>query len=105
MADPAWLEEAARRHPGRIVVSTDRPEIVSRTADLPLAGYLYCGDDRNLAETLIRESAKPVTVRTDAESLDEVRRLQDLGAAGVVLGSGLYGEKYALGGVLEIAKG
>ena len=105
VGDPAWLEAAARRHSGRIVVCTDRPEFVGRTADLPLAGYLYCGDDGNLAETLIRESAKPVTVRTDAESLDEVRRLQDLGAAGVVLGSGLYGEKYALGGVLEISKG
>lgn len=115
--DSAWLARAAAGFPGRIVVAADMrdgrvlrrgwtrstdtavEDFLAALDDLPLAGVLCTdvaregrvqGGDLRRAGTVIRASSHPVWVSGGISSVDELRRLRGMGAAGAVLGMALY---------------
>ena len=115
--DAAWLARAAAAFPDQVVVAADMRDgkvlrrgwtRSSETAiddflpaldDLPLAGVLCTdvaregrvrGGDPRRAGTVVRASSHPVWMAGGISSLEELRRLRGLGAAGAVLGMALY---------------
>jgi phosphoribosylformimino-5-aminoimidazole carboxamide ribotide isomerase len=115
--DPEWLGALSRRHPGRVVVaadvrdgrvlskgwveSTGKPiaEFVGKLDGLPLAGILCTdvgregkvqGIDRGFVGQVIAASAFPVWISGGVTTIEELRFLDDCGAAGAVLGMALY---------------
>lgn len=115
--DAAWLARAAAAFPQQIVVAADmRDGMVLRRGwtrssestvddflgaldDLPLAGVLCTdvaregrvqGSDLRRAGTVIRASSHPVWMSGGISSVEELRRLRGMGAAGAVLGMALY---------------
>ena len=115
--DPDWLTDVALRWPGRISVAADiRDGIVLRKGwtegtglavrdflagidDLPLAGVLCTdvgregrleGIDRDGVRAVVSATRHPVWISGGVTTLDELAFLEDLGAAGAVLGMALY---------------
>jgi phosphoribosylformimino-5-aminoimidazole carboxamide ribotide isomerase len=115
--DWAWLEGAARRHPGRIMVSIDGKgreilvagwqesagvdcvEFLRRTESLPLGGYLYTnvavegrgqGVDWSPVEDVVAAAKHPVVFSGGVTSLEDVARFKALGVYGIIAGSALY---------------
>ena len=117
VGDPAWLEALALARPGRIVVAADVrdrrvlvkgwtetallsiDELLERVRGLPLAGVLCTdvaregrvqGIDVGEAERVVRRAAHPVWISGGIRSVDDLRALEEAGAAGAVLGMALY---------------
>ena len=115
--DPDWLEAIAGDHPGTILVaadirdgvvlrkgwteSTGTPvlELLGRLAPLPLAGVLCTdvgregrmkGIDLPGAEKIIRGSNHPLWMSGGITTMEELRSLDQAGAAGAVLGMAIY---------------
>lgn len=115
--DSAWLDRAAAAFPDQVVVAADMrdgrvlrrgwtrssettvEDFLAALDDLPLAGVLCTdvaregrvrGSDLERADAVIRASSHPVWVSGGISSVEELRRLRGLGAAGAVLGMALY---------------
>jgi len=115
--DPEWLEWQAGAHPDRLVVAADiRDGVVlrkgwtestglpvvdylARISHLPLAGILctdvsregqMMGADLAGAQEIIRASRHPVWLSGGITTMEELRVLDQVGAAGAVLGMALY---------------
>jgi phosphoribosylformimino-5-aminoimidazole carboxamide ribotide isomerase len=115
--DPGWLRSTADSFPKRVVVAADIRDgrvvkkgwtestgirIVDflRTLEgIPVAGILCTdvsregrmqGIDLPGAATVIEESSHPVWISGGITTLDELRALDEAGAAGAVLGMALY---------------
>jgi phosphoribosylformimino-5-aminoimidazole carboxamide ribotide isomerase len=115
--DPDWLAALARRHPGRVVVAADVregrvlrkgwvestgisiAEFVAKLDGLPLAGILCTdvgregrlqGIDRTFVDEVLATSPFPVWISGGLTTIEELRFLDDRGAAGAVLGMALY---------------
>jgi phosphoribosylformimino-5-aminoimidazole carboxamide ribotide isomerase len=117
--DPTWLSALSRAHPDRVVLAADvrdgkvlrkgwtesteltAAELFSSTADLPLAGVLCTDVAREgrlegiapwTVRPLIQRSPHPIWMSGGVTTLDEIRTLQNWGAAGAILGMALYTE-------------
>lgn len=115
--DGAWLESAAARFPGRLVVAADVRErrvvtrgwthttpllisaLLARLAPLPLAGVLVTavhvegqlgGTDLQLIAESAQQSRAPLIASGGVTTLDDLRQLQSAGAAAAVIGMALY---------------
>lgn len=121
--DPAFVREACRLHPGRIVVGVDAKdgrvavagwaesssltalELARRFADAGVAALLYTDVSRDGALTgvnveataaLARDSGLPVLASGGVAGIEDIRRLKavaHLGIEGVVIGRALYDGK------------
>jgi phosphoribosylformimino-5-aminoimidazole carboxamide ribotide isomerase len=117
LKDPAWLEGLSRRHPGRVVLGIDardgmvategwlevshRPalEFARQCAGWPLAALVYTDISRDgmlegpnlpaLAD-MARAVSIPVIASGGVTTVDDVRRLAQLGLAGCIIGRALY---------------
>lgn len=117
LKDPAWLESACRRFPGRVVlgidardgmVATDGWLEVSRTPALdlarqcaawPLAALIYTdisrdgmleGPNFDAQAEMARALPVPVIASGGVTTGEDVRRLARLGLAGCIIGRALY---------------
>ena len=117
--DPDWLATLTRTHPGRVVVAVDTRggkilrkgwteettlEVASylpSLESLPLAGILSTnvgregrlgGIDRSECSEVVALSPHPIWVSGGITTTDELAYLEEIGAAGVVLGMALYTE-------------
>jgi phosphoribosylformimino-5-aminoimidazole carboxamide ribotide isomerase len=115
--DRAWLEALASARPGRIVVAADVRDgfvlrrgwteaseldvgtFVSGLAELPLGGILCTdvgqegrleGIDADAMARVVRATAHPVWIAGGITTLDDLRAIDAMGAAGAVLGMALY---------------
>lgn len=115
--DPEWLARLATRRPGTVVIALDtRDGIVLRRgwteatrlhveeflpalADIPLAAVLSTdvgregrlqGIDRERCRRVVEASPHPVWISGGVTTMDELELLDDVGAAGVVLGMAVY---------------
>lgn len=115
--DRPWLETVARDHPGRLVVAADvrggevlvrgwtettgRPveEFLRELEGIPVAGVLCTdvaregrveGIARPGVRAVVEASPHPVWISGGIRSLDDLRFLEEVGAAGAVLGMALY---------------
>jgi phosphoribosylformimino-5-aminoimidazole carboxamide ribotide isomerase len=132
LKDPAWFEQVCRRFPGQIVLGLDvrsgriatdgwlessaRPalELVQSCAGWPLAALVYTDISRDgmldgpnleaLAE-VIRISAIPVIASGGITTLEDIRRLSQLGAAGCIIGRALYEGRLRLREAIAVASG
>lgn len=129
--DWAWLESAADSYPGRIVVAIDAVdreivaggwqektgmdvvEFVRKAKDVPIAGFLYTnvavegrgeGVDWEPVQAVIGASPKPVIVSGGITTIEEVRRSNELGAYGVIIGNAFYSNRIDFGEAVEAAK-
>lgn len=126
--DRAWLEGAARRFPGRLVVAADvRDETIvthgwKRSSGLPLADFLVAVDALPLAALLVTDvrregrlvgvdaalfgalastSRAPIIAAGGIRSLQDLRALDAAGIAGAVVGTALYTGAIDPGAVTE----
>jgi phosphoribosylformimino-5-aminoimidazole carboxamide ribotide isomerase len=131
IADWAWLESAAARHPGRIVVSidgkgreimvkgwqetagVDAVEFIRRADALAIAGYLYTnvavegrgeGVDWAPVKEIVAAAKRPVVFSGGVTSLDDVARFKELGAFGIIAGSALYRNRFGLKEAMAMAR-
>ena len=115
--DAEWLAEIAGEFPGRVLVAADvRDEVIvthgwtrssglpvgdflKRVAALPLAGLLVtdvgregqlAGIDTRLFARLVRKSTLPIIAAGGVSKPQDLRRLDDAGVAGAVVGTALY---------------
>jgi phosphoribosylformimino-5-aminoimidazole carboxamide ribotide isomerase len=130
LKEPAWLEELCRRHPGRIVlgidardgmVATEGWQNVSRTPALelarqctawPLAALVYTdisrdgmlqGPNQKALAEMAAAVPIPVIASGGVTTVDDVRRLAQLGLAGCIIGRALYEGRLDLRSALEAA--
>lgn len=128
--DPAAFRSLAGKVPDKLVVAIDAAgdqvvfhgwqrrsgdtvaDLMSIFDGMPIAGYLYTnvwveGKGRGVmwepVRRILESTRKPVVFAGGATSLDDVCRFRDLGAWGVVLGSGLYSGKIDLAKAIEEA--
>jgi phosphoribosylformimino-5-aminoimidazole carboxamide ribotide isomerase len=132
LKDPAWLEGLCRRHPGRAVLGIDarggmvategwlevsrKPALgfARQCADWPLAALVYTDISRDgmlegpnfdaLAE-MARAVPIPVIASGGVTTVDDVRRLAQLGLAGCIIGRALYEGRLELGEAISAAGG
>lgn len=117
LEEPAWLEELAGLHPGRIVVAVDVRDdavvthgwvrrlpvpirdVADRLRGLPLGGLLITavhvegrltGPDLTLVATIVRGASVPVIASGGIATMDDLRCLAAAGAARAVIGMALY---------------
>ncbi len=115
--DPEWLELLAARWPHRIVVACDvkglqvvtkgwtettaltAPEFLARLAGVPLAGVLVtdvsregqlAGINGQLFAQLVRCTSHPLQAAGGVTTVEDIRSLNEAGAAAAVLGMTLY---------------
>ena len=115
--DPDWLAALAGRHPGRVVLALDTrdgrvlrkgwqedsgielADMLSSLGDLPLAGVLstdvgregrMAGIDRESVRRTVAATGLPVWISGGVTTEDELAFLEEIGAAGAVLGMALY---------------
>jgi phosphoribosylformimino-5-aminoimidazole carboxamide ribotide isomerase len=115
--DPTWLAALAERHPHRVMVAADiRDGVVLRRgwtegsdlevtafvaglAEIPLAGVLCTdvgregrmeGIDRTGTTRVVAASPHPVYISGGVTTVDDLAALEEVGAAGAVLGMALY---------------
>jgi phosphoribosylformimino-5-aminoimidazole carboxamide ribotide isomerase len=115
--DPAWLEDLAWRHVGRLVLaadvrdrsvvtrawttklSIDVVDLVHRVDPLPLGGVLVtavhregrlAGPDLPLMEEVVGATTHPVVASGGITTLDDLRELQSRGVSSCVIGMALY---------------
>lgn len=121
--DPEVLAECATRYPGHIMAALDvrdgmpavsawketEPveidQLVSRWNVLPLAGMILTCTDRDgtlegpdvaTLTTVLAMTHLPVQYGGGIASLNDIRRVREAGAAGVILGRSLYDGKLSL---------
>jgi len=131
LKDPAWLEGLCRRHPGRIVLGIDARDglvategwlQVSRTPALdlarqcaawPLAALVYTdisrdgmleGPNLNALAEMAGAVSIPVIASGGVTTVDDVRRLAQLGLAGCIIGRALYEGRLDLREAIEEAR-
>jgi phosphoribosylformimino-5-aminoimidazole carboxamide ribotide isomerase len=130
LKDPAWLEGLSRRHPDRIVLGIDardgmvategwlqvshRPalDFARQCAGWPLAAIVYTDISRDgmlegpnlsaLAE-MARAVPLPVIASGGVTTVDDVRRLAQLGLAGCIIGRALYEGRLDLRSAIGVA--
>lgn len=117
--DPAWLEERAAQHPGRIILAADvrdravvtkgwsasskrhLRDVIGALEGLPLGGLLVTavhkegkmeGTDLPLMEEVADESPWPVIASGGIATMQDLRNLEDRGISAAVLGMALYTE-------------
>lgn len=117
LADPAWLESAAKEFPQKIVVAADvrdrtivtggwkekvaasLEESLAALDQLPLSGIMITavhreglqqGTDMQLFWDVSAMTSKPVIASGGITSMDELRTLRDTGVSAVVIGMALY---------------
>jgi phosphoribosylformimino-5-aminoimidazole carboxamide ribotide isomerase len=115
--DPTWLASLASRHPGRIMLAADvrGREVTTRgwatgsgrdiqalldeLSDVAVAGVLVTavhvegrmvGPDLELVRSLVGRTRVPLFASGGIGGVDDLRRLQDAGAAEAVIGMALY---------------
>ena len=115
--EPEWLEDVARRMPGKVMVAADIRDglvlvkgwtessgisvldLLERLNPLPLAGVLCTdvgregrmeGVDLDTARAVIDGSNHPAWISGGITTMDELRALAQAGAAGAVLGMAIY---------------
>ncbi len=115
--DPKWLQTQASKRPGKILLAVDAQgtrivvkgwteetkldvlTFASNVQSYGLAGLLYtnvavegqaAGVDWAPIEAVLKGTKLPVIVSGGVTRIDEVARLRELGAYGVVLGTALY---------------
>ena len=115
--EPDWIAEQAERHPGVIIVAADargrrisvrgwsrtlNVNVVDAIRDLgglPLAGVLVtavelegrlAGPDLGLVDEIVHTSALPVVASGGIATMDDLRALEERGAAAAVIGMALY---------------
>jgi phosphoribosylformimino-5-aminoimidazole carboxamide ribotide isomerase len=121
--EPAWLENVSRRFPQQIVLGIDARdgkvaaegwletsqltavELARRCADWPLAALVYTDISRDgmmagpnfhaLAE-MSQVAKLPVIASGGVTTLDDIRRLAELGFAGCIIGRALYEGRLSL---------
>jgi phosphoribosylformimino-5-aminoimidazole carboxamide ribotide isomerase len=123
LRDPGWVEQVSRRYPGRVVVGIDARsgkvatdgwlwtsdcsalDLAKRCADWPLAALVYTdigrdgmleGPDVEAYAELKAAVPLPVIASGGVGTLEDVRRLADLGLAGCIIGRALYEGKLDL---------
>jgi phosphoribosylformimino-5-aminoimidazole carboxamide ribotide isomerase len=129
--EPAWLEKICRRFPNQIVlgidakegrvatdgwmeVSTCKPvDLAKQCSTWPLAALVYTDISRDgmlegpnfeaLAE-LASAVALPVIASGGITTLEDIRRLADLGLAGCIIGRALYERRLNLREAIDCAK-
>jgi phosphoribosylformimino-5-aminoimidazole carboxamide ribotide isomerase len=130
LKDPAWLERVCRRFPEQIVLGIDarnglvatqgwldvseRPaiDLARQCADLPLAALVYTDISRDgmlegpnldaLAE-MARTVPQPVIASGGVTTLEDVRRLADIGLPGCIIGRALYEGRLDLREAMSVA--
>jgi phosphoribosylformimino-5-aminoimidazole carboxamide ribotide isomerase len=132
LEDPGWLEHVCRRFPGRIVLGIDARDglvatggwlkvsdcsaldLARRCADWPLAALVYtdiardgmlAGPNLNAVGELTAAVGLPVIASGGVTSLDDVRRLTQLGLAGCIIGRALYEGRLDLREAIEVVSG
>jgi phosphoribosylformimino-5-aminoimidazole carboxamide ribotide isomerase len=117
LQDPAFLREAAERHPGKVAVALDVrgrevlakgwaegtgrlvAEVLAELAGLPLAFALVtavhvegslAGVDRALYEELTVSTTLPIVASGGVGGLSDLATLEEAGAHGAVVGMALY---------------
>ena len=131
VTDPAWLERISRRFPQQIVLGLDAKhgkvategwlevsdqsavDLARRCADWPLAALVYTDISRDgmltgpnlgpLAE-LSRTVDLPIIASGGVTTLDDVRRLAELGLAGCIIGRALYEGRLSLPEAINCAQ-
>jgi phosphoribosylformimino-5-aminoimidazole carboxamide ribotide isomerase len=115
--DPAWLEELAWRHVGRLIVAADVrdraivtrawttklaidvTELIHRVEPLPIGGILVtavhregrlAGPDLSLMEEVVASTTHPVVASGGITTLADLRELQARGVSSCVIGMALY---------------
>ncbi|MEK7866875.1 MAG: 1-(5-phosphoribosyl)-5-[(5-phosphoribosylamino)methylideneamino] imidazole-4-carboxamide isomerase [Planctomycetota bacterium] len=115
--DPGWLRTQATRRPGKVLLAVDAQgtrivvkgwteetkldvrHFATKVASYDLAGLLYtnvavegqaAGVDWVPIEAVLKGTRLPVIISGGVTRIDEIARLRDLGAHGVVLGTALY---------------
>jgi phosphoribosylformimino-5-aminoimidazole carboxamide ribotide isomerase len=115
--DPEWLSSLAERRPHRVIVAADvRGEVVlrkgwreaspltigallARLGGLPLAGVLFTdvaregrmeGIDLAGARGVVRATRHPAWISGGVTTVEELEALDQVGAAGAVLGMAIY---------------
>lgn len=115
--DPSWLAWTTREFPNRIMVAADIRDgqvllkgwtessqipvldLLKELSPLPLAGVLctdvgregrMAGADLAMARSIIEGSRHPVWISGGITTMDELRALDEAGAAGAVLGMAIY---------------
>ena len=127
---PQWFEQMARQFPGRLVLGLDARdgrvatggwletsdvdalELARRYQHLPLAAIVYTDIARdgmmqgpNLAGVgrLVQGSELPVIASGGVSTVEDIRRLAQLGAAGCIVGRALYERAFTLPDALAAA--
>lgn len=117
LEDPAWLEQVAGAHPGKVVVAADVrgrhivtrgwqktlpldvAEVVKRLNDLPLAAVMItavhregqmAGTDLPLMAELAASSKHPVQASGGIATLEDLRALERAHISAAILGMALY---------------
>jgi phosphoribosylformimino-5-aminoimidazole carboxamide ribotide isomerase len=131
LKDPAWLEKICRRFPNQLVLGLDAKDgrvatdgwlevstckavdLAQQYSTWPLAALVYTDISRdgmlegpNL-ETLAELAAAvslPIIASGGVTSLDDIRRLADLGLAGCIIGRALYEGRLNLTEAIDCAK-
>ncbi|MCY4113268.1 MAG: 1-(5-phosphoribosyl)-5-[(5-phosphoribosylamino)methylideneamino]imidazole-4-carboxamide isomerase [Chloroflexi bacterium] len=132
--DPEMLASAAAAHPGRIAVAVEGrqgmavtdawakestlpvSELAARAVEAGAAAIMYTDvvvegmlKGPNVAGTrdLVEQVGQhlPVVASGGVASLDDIVRLRDAGASGVIIGSALYRGAFSLGEAIQAAAG
>ncbi len=128
--DPQWLEQMARQFPEQVVLGLDAREgqvatrgwlhtsqvsageFLQRVQHLPLAGVVYTDIARDgtmqgpnfvAIKQLVEQVPLPVIASGGISSLEDVRRLRELGVAGCIVGRALYQGAFTLPEALQVA--
>jgi phosphoribosylformimino-5-aminoimidazole carboxamide ribotide isomerase len=128
--DPDWAVRLCRELPGRIVIAVDAREgrvtvegwqestevtpveLARRLAEGGPAAFLYTDVSRDGmlttphfegVEALMEATEVPVIASGGVSSLDDIRRLGELGADAVITGKALYEKRFGLAEALELA--
>jgi len=115
--EPHWIAEQAERHPGAIIIAADSRggriavrgwsrtlaldvvDALRELGGLPLGGVLVtaidvegrlAGPDLELITDIVEQAAVPVIASGGIASIDDLRELEERGAAGAVIGMALY---------------
>jgi len=124
LKDPAWFRQAAKRHPGRLVLGLDARDgrvatggwldvseveavdLATRFDDLGLGGLVYTdiacdgmltGPNFTTTEALARRLRTPVIASGGVGTLDDLARLATLPVAACIVGRALYDGRFGLG--------
>jgi phosphoribosylformimino-5-aminoimidazole carboxamide ribotide isomerase len=130
LQDPDWLQAMSNAFPGQIVLGIDARngrvatagwleiseksalELARECADFPLAALVYTdisrdgmlqGPNLEAMRAMTQAVALPVIASGGVTTADDVRRLQQAGLAGCIVGRALYEGRVQLPEILQIA--